>query len=157
MNWKKALVIATLTGMMAFAIAGCGKAEETTPAATQPTPSAQQTAPADKPAPDIDGTRPAPPADNGTMPAPPNDGVPGEKPSAPVIDYAAAAAKLGVTEAQLREALGESNQGPPDMAAIAETLGISEEALQEALGLPAGSPPPGGLPPDGSQPPTPGQ
>jgi hypothetical protein len=159
MNWKKALIIATLTGMMAFAVAGCGKSEEVSPAATQPAPtaqqpSAQQPAPADKTAPNIDDTRPAPPTDNGTMPAPPNGGVPGEKPAAPAIDYAAAAAKLGVTETQLREALGESNQGPPDMAAVAKALGVSEEALQEALGLPAGSHPPGGLPQDSSQSPT---
>jgi len=154
MNWKKALVTATLTGIMAFAVAGCGKSEEVSTAATQPAPAAQQTVPADKPAPNIDGTRPAPPADNGTMPAPPNGGVSVEKPAAPAIDYVAAAAKLGVTEAQLREAMGEPDQGPPDMAAIAKALGVSEEALQEALGLPAGGPPPGGLPQDGSQPPT---
>jgi hypothetical protein len=151
MNWKKALIIATLTGMMAFAVAGCGKAEEAAPAATQSTPATQQPAPADKPMPNIDGARPAPPTDNGTMPAPPNGGVPGEKPPAPVIDYAAAAVKLGVTETQLREALGDTTQGPPDMAAIAETLGVTEEAPQQALGLPAGGPPPGGLPPDGSK------
>jgi len=155
MSWKKALVTATLTGIMAFAVAGCGKSEEVSPAATQPAPSAQQPstqqpALADKTAPNIDGTRPAPPTDNGTMSAPPNGGVPGEKPAAPAIDYAAAAAKLGVTEAQLREALGEPDQGPPDMAAVAKTLGVSEEAL----GLPAGGPPTGGVPQDSSQPPT---
>jgi hypothetical protein len=146
MNWKKALVTATLTGIMAFAIADCGKSEEVSPTATQPAPAVQQTAPSEKPAPNIDGTRPAPPADNGTTPAPPNGGALGEKPAAPAIDYASAAAKLGVTEAQLREALGESDQAPPDMAAVARALGISEEVLQKALGLPAGGPPPGGVP-----------
>jgi hypothetical protein len=154
MNWKKALVTATLTGIMAFAVASCGKSEEVSPAATQPAPAAQPTAPADRPAPTIDGARPAPPTDNGTMPAPPNGGVPGEKPAAPAIDYAATAAELGVTEAQLREALGEPDQGPPDMAAIAKALGVSEESLQEALGIPASGPPPGSPPPDGSNPPT---
>jgi hypothetical protein len=107
MNWKKALIISTLTGMMAFAIAGCGKTEETTPTATQPAPAAQQPSSTDKSTPNTDGTRPAPPTDNGTVPAPPG-GAPVEKPPAPVIDYAAAAAKLGVTEAQLREAWGDT-------------------------------------------------
>jgi hypothetical protein len=38
---------------------------------------------------------------------------------------------LGITEAELREALGPP---PPDFAAAAEALGISVEALQNALG-----------------------
>jgi hypothetical protein len=46
-------------------------------------------------------------------------------------DLAAAATTLGITEAELREALGPP---PPDFAAAAEALGISVEALQNALG-----------------------
>jgi hypothetical protein len=52
-----------------------------------------------------------------------------------------------VTEEQLRSALGDSSQGPPDFAAAAKQLGISEEALMEALGFPQGTPPPSGFPP----------
>jgi len=61
------------------------------------------------------------------------------------VDLAIAAAKLRVTEQQLRDALGDPGQGPPDLAAAAEQLGISEESLQEALGLPAE----GMMPPEG--------
>jgi hypothetical protein len=157
MNWKKTLVSVTLVSLTALAMVGCSKAEETAPAATQSTPATQQVAPADKPAANALNTRPAPPTDNGTMPMPPNGGAPGEKAPAPVIDYAAASAKLGVTETQLREALGDTTQGPSDFAAAAKILGVSEEALQEALGLPAGGPPPGNPPSDGSKPPTQGQ
>jgi len=63
----------------------------------------------------------------------------------PLMDLAIAAAKLGVIEQQLRDALGDPSQGPPDLAAAAEQLGISEESLQEALGLPAE----GMMPPEG--------
>jgi hypothetical protein len=48
-------------------------------------------------------------------------------------DLAAAAAKLGVTEQQLREALGPP---PPNFAAAAAKLGVSEQALRQALGAP---------------------
>jgi len=47
-------------------------------------------------------------------------------------DFAAAATKLGITEAQLRTALGTSN--PPDIAKAAKTLGITEASLISALG-----------------------
>lgn len=48
-------------------------------------------------------------------------------------DLAAAAAKLGITEQALRDALGPP---PPDFAAAAAKLGITEAALREALGVP---------------------
>jgi hypothetical protein len=48
-------------------------------------------------------------------------------------DLAAAAAQLGLTEAQLREALGPP---PPNFAAAAARLGISEQMLRQALGAP---------------------
>ena len=59
----------------------------------------------------------------------------------PEIDFAAAAATLGVTEDALRAALGAP---PPDFTAAAAQLGVTEQALINALGLPAGGPPQGG-------------
>ncbi|MEM8535408.1 MAG: DUF1566 domain-containing protein [Chloroflexota bacterium] len=47
-------------------------------------------------------------------------------------DLAAAAATLGITEQELRDALGTP---PPDFAATAEALGITVEELQNALGV----------------------
>ena len=44
-----------------------------------------------------------------------------------------AAAKLGITEAALVDALGPP---PPDLAAVAKKLGVTERALATALGLP---------------------
>lgn len=46
-------------------------------------------------------------------------------------DFAPIATQLGVTEAELLEALGDSH--PPDFAAAAEILGISEDDLRSAL------------------------
>ncbi len=57
-------------------------------------------------------------------------------------DFANAAQQLGVTEQELRNALG---QGRPNIQQAAATLGISEEALINALGIP--SPGQGGPPP----------
>ena len=130
MDWKKSLFTVTILGMAVSTMAGCSGTTETAPA-TSPTPAA--TSP-------IAGARPTPPTDNGTMPAPPQ-GLPGERTSAPALDYATAAAKLGVTEQQLRDALAEVTQGPPDFAAAAQQLGITEQALTEALGMPDGAPP----------------
>ncbi|MBN1862024.1 MAG: hypothetical protein JW790_00050 [Dehalococcoidales bacterium] len=74
---------------------------------------------------------------------PPEGGPPtGDQPPAPELDLAAAAAKLGVTEEQLSEALGD--QWPLDLTAAAVELGVSEESLREALGIPEGSAFPGG-------------
>ena len=50
------------------------------------------------------------------------------------IDLATVAAKLGVTERKLRDAL-DLGQKRLDLAAAAKKLGISEESLREALGL----------------------
>lgn len=124
MNCKKSLLVVMLLGMTVFAMVGCGKAEVTLPATEQsaPTPEA-------------------------TRPSPPEGGLQGDRPSAPVMDLAAAAAKLGVTEQQLRDALGDKR--PLDLAAAAKQLGVSEKSLREALGLPEGGPPPGGPPPAG--------
>jgi hypothetical protein len=150
MDWKKTLFVVVLTGMVPFAMLGCGQTEESTPTTEQSTPTTEQPAPAaEQPSPAVEQTTPAP---GGTMPTPPEGGVPGERPSSPAMDLAAAAEKLGVTEEQLSEALGDLEQGFPDLAAAAEKLGVSEESLREALGLPASGSPPDGPPPGGSEP-----
>ena len=62
-------------------------------------------------------------------------------------DFAAAAQKLGVTEQQLKDALGvpanppnpgDRSQRPPrpDFAAAATKLGVTEQQLKDALGVP---------------------
>ena len=52
---------------------------------------------------------------------------------APAIDTAAAAKKLGITEAELKAAFG--NKMPPDFAAAAKNLGITEAELKSKLGV----------------------
>jgi len=51
----------------------------------------------------------------------------------PMPDLAAAAAKLGISEAQLKDAL--NNQQPPDFTGAANKLGITEAELKAALGV----------------------
>jgi len=115
MKWKKSFFVVMLVGMMVFAMVGCGQAEEPAPAMEQLTPP-------------VEDTRPAPP-----------EGVaPGERQPAPAMDLATAAAKLGVTEQQLRNALGDSSQGRLGIATAAEQLGISEDLLRETLGIAEG-------------------
>lgn len=63
-------------------------------------------------------------ANNGPGPGGPGGG--GGRP-----DFGAAAEQLGITEAELIEALGDSH--PPDFAAAAEALGISYDDLRAAL------------------------
>ena len=72
-----------------------------------------------------------------------NDGPPQGTQPGGAPDFAAAAT-LGVSEDDLRNALGAP---PPDFEAAAATLGVTVEALQEALG---GAAPPGGPPPGAS-------
>lgn len=72
------------------------------------------------------GGGPPPNGDN-QRPSPP----PGQSGRGP--DLAAAAAQLGVSEAELRAALGPP---PPDLAAAAAQLGISEADLRAVLGPP---------------------
>ena len=100
---------------------------------------------------------PAPPADNqqgdtaGQQAAP--GGQQGGPGGQPMIDLAAAAETLGVTEEALIAAMGEPGQGAPDFAAIAATLGVTEADLMAALGMVEGGMPPGGGMPSGGQPP----
>ncbi len=117
MKWAESFFAVILLGMTVFTMIGCGKAEE---------PANQQSATtSEAPAPTMQGNRP----------------------SAPAIDWVAAAAKLGVTEQQLRDALANPGQGPPDFAAAAEKLGVSEQELREVLNFPQGAPPSSGSPP----------
>lgn len=80
----------------------------------------------------------------------------GERVPMPSMDFTAAAAKLGLTEQQLRDALGSDTQKPPDFATAAAKLGVTEEALREALGFQGGDflvgTPPTGVPPAGIPP-----
>ena len=64
--------------------------------------------------------------------APPQGRNGGDRPQEQ-LDFAAAAETLGVTEAELMDALGGP---PPNFEAAAENLGITVEELQEALGTP---------------------
>ena len=88
---------------------------------------------------------------------PPKQLPDGERPPRP--DFAAAATKLGVSEQQLKDALGvpanppggDRNQRPPrpDFAAAATKLGVTEQQLKDALGVPPH--PPGGDRPNPSK------
>lgn len=87
----------------------------------------------------------------------PGEGPPGAGPGGRP-DLAAAAETLGITEDELRDALGPP---PPNLEAAAATLGITVEELEDALGVssgggPVGAPPRGGPPPPGSAPPSDG-
>lgn len=76
-------------------------------------------------------------------------GTPGTPGQRPRLDIKGAAAKLGITEEQLVNALGIPPRPPrPDFAAAAQKLGVSEADLKAALGVPTNPP---------STPPTPGQ
>ena len=83
--------------------------------------------------------------------------------SPPRPDFAAAATKLGVTEAQLKAALGvpanppnpgDRSQRPPrpDFAAAATKLGVTEAQLKAALGVPPHPPSDGGASPQENRP-----
>jgi spore coat protein CotH len=54
-------------------------------------------------------------------------------PAGDAPDLAAAAAILGVTEAELQEALGDPAEAQPDLAAAAAQLGVTEQELMDAL------------------------
>ncbi len=133
MKWNKSFLVVLLVGITVFAMVGCGKGEKSGSTMEQTTPSPSST----------NGTALLPPG--GTRPLPPEGSV-SDNMSRPMMDFAAAAAKLGVTEQQLREALGSTSQGPLDFAAAAKQLGVSEQSLREALGFPEGTPPAGNPP-----------
>ncbi|CAN1492871.1 YHYH domain containing protein [Candidatus Nanopelagicaceae bacterium] len=63
-----------------------------------------------------------------------NEGPGGQGgPGGPAIDTAAAAKKLGITEAELKDAFG--NKMPPDFATAAKNLGMTEAELKSKLGV----------------------
>uniref|UniRef100_A0A832H380 Uncharacterized protein n=1 Tax=Oscillatoriales cyanobacterium SpSt-402 TaxID=2282168 RepID=A0A832H380_9CYAN len=75
-------------------------------------------------------------AQNSTQPGAPQ----GQRRPPRQIDFATAAAKLGVSEAQLKDALGVNNadgqKQRPDIQGAATKLGVTEQQLVQALGLP---------------------
>ncbi len=162
MNWKKISGAAVLTGALLVAVVGCGQAATTgsatttAPAASQPAAASDTRAPAENDGASAPGPRPSSGNFSGEMPALPSGNFTGERPIAPAIDLSAAAAQLGITEADLSAALGEFPQGILDLATAAQTLGISEDTLRAALGfsdnmtmpLPGDGNAPGGPPPD---------
>jgi hypothetical protein len=143
MNWKKPICVVILTGAALTAMAGCAQTGEIATTTAQAMVAAQST-----PAPSKQ-TPPGGTSFNGTMPLPPSGNITGERPTAPALDLAAAAAKLGITESQLSEALGDLTKGMPDLAAAALKLGLTETALREALGF-IGNSRLQGVPPPGS-------
>lgn len=76
-----------------------------------------------------------PQSGNGQQGQPPQggNGQQGQPPQGGRPDLAAAAAKLGISEQALRDALGPP---PPDLQAAAAKLGITVQALTDALGVP---------------------
>jgi hypothetical protein len=101
---------------------GGGETPNAQPGDNQPAPDAAQ--PPSQPG---DAQPPAPGNTPPNGQPGPGNAQPGGGP-----DLAAAAARLGVSEQALREALGPP---PPDLAAAAVKLGVSEQALREALGV----------------------
>jgi hypothetical protein len=141
MNWRYTLSVILLAGAILVSLASCGQAETTV--VTQLPTDTQQVSPPNS---SLSGTKPLPPSGNFTGERPAGNFT-GERPSPPILDMAAAAAKLGVTEAQLTEAMSNSGQGRMDLAAAATKLGVTETALREALGFPDNMTPPDGTPP----------
>ena len=69
--------------------------------------------------------------------------LPAEQPSQtvrPQFDLASAAKQLGVTEEELKSALGPPGQGPPDFAAVAAKLDVPQQELIDSLNVPTGDP-----------------
>ncbi|MFH2020709.1 MAG: hypothetical protein ABIJ34_04805 [archaeon] len=55
----------------------------------------------------------------------------------PAIDYESAAAKLGISVQELKDALPDNGQRP-DFQAAADRLGVTTEELRTVLGFPEG-------------------
>jgi hypothetical protein len=67
--------------------------------------------------------------------------ISGQQGAPPRLDLASAAVQLGLNEEQLKAALGDPGQGPPNLRKAAARLGVSVEVLASALGVPGGAPP----------------
>lgn|GEM_PF-6841639 len=135
MTQKRVIFVVMITGMMALAIVGCSKAEETATTTVESATFAGQIT-----------------QEEHDMPEFSEHGVPDTS----MTDLATIAEELGVTEEQLRDALGDTQQGLPDFTAVAEELNVSEDALRKALVFPEGDfpagRPHGGEPPSGEPP-----
>jgi hypothetical protein len=163
MNWKLYAGVAGILAAAVFSLAGCGTNTEVTETQDQ-TNQAEMAPNQDGLQPGMegsqdnsqsnfarrpDGQRAQGNPDNQTAPSDSSGLSQGQRPSRPQIDYASAAAALGVTEQQLRDALTTDEQKPPDLKTAASTLGVTEEALMNALGFKQGMQPGGGNPPGG--------
>jgi hypothetical protein len=152
MNCKIFLCITLLTSALMTAVLGCQsestvattQAADKASSTTQPTFSTTATSP-------LKPTQPNAQIPSGNV-TPPSDNFTAERPGAMKIDLATVAAKLGVTNQQLSDALGNIQQGILDFASIAEKLGTTEQVLLEALGITSSN---GTMPsnPSGNQPP----
>ena len=141
MKWKAIILLLLTLGIMVLVVTGCGVSGTGETATTSEKTSANT----------------VPPFPDNTRPTPPGV-ISGDNRAPPSMDLTAAAAKLGVTEAELREAMGGGSQERPDFAAVAEKLGVTEEAIREAFGFSAqgtGGPGPGRPGDNGGPPPTP--
>ncbi len=98
--------------------------------------------------PELEFSADGPGAPNGQQ-ASDGNSQPGGQPGGQMPDFAAAAATLGITKAELQAALGDP---PPDFVAVAAALGITEEVLMEALGMSADGPSNGNGQPPANQP-----
>lgn len=141
---KKLVMLATVLTLAAGGAAAYGSVEKSFDAQTFQSPIEP---PLETPQPPNPGSPGEPPPSGGQ---PPGDGQSpdGEHPpNRPPLDLAAAAKALGVTEEELRNALGDPQQGPPDLAAAAEQLGLTVEELEEVLKPPQDGPSGDGCPP----------
>jgi hypothetical protein len=160
MEWRKTVSAILLSGVILISLAGCGQAENTV--VTQVPSTTQQQAPSGtmqmtRPNSSMNSTMPLPSSGNFTGRRPAGNFT-GERPGIPAISLASAAAKLGVTEAQLTEAINNAQSGRMDLATAAAKLGVTEAVLRQALGFSDNMTPPNGPPPTGTGvPPTPAQ
>jgi hypothetical protein len=140
MKWKAIILLLLTLGIMVLVVTGCGVSGTGETATTSEKTSANT----------------VPPFPDNTRPTPPGV-ISGDNRAPPSMDFTEAAAKLGVTEEELREAMEDMSQNRMDFAAVAEKLGVTEEALREAFGFSGqrpggpGSGEPGG---NGGPPPT---
>ena len=70
----------------------------------------------------------------------PPGGIFSDNRTPPSMDWATAAAKLGITEEKLRQALDNNGQGIVDLAQAAAAIGVTVDELREVLGFPEGGP-----------------
>jgi hypothetical protein len=141
MRWKAIIMLLSAVGIGALVVTGCGSS------GTEETTTVSETV----------STNTMPSFSGDTRPSPP-DAMFSDNRTPPSIDWASIATKLGVTEEELREAIGDGSQNRLDFAAVAEKLGVTEEALREVFGFSGqgpGGPGPGESGGNGEPPPTP--